>query len=39
MNMYKIKRLTDIENKLVVTGEKREGGGARWGRRLRDTSY
>ena len=30
-------RLT--ENKLVVTGEEREGGGVEWGRELRGTNY
>ena len=33
------KRLTEIENKLVVPNGKMEVGGAGWGRELRGTNY
>ena len=38
MNKKK-KRLTDIENKLVVTVGSGKWEGARWGRGLRGTNY
>ena len=39
MNECNKNRLTNIENKLVVTNGGEGKGGARWGRELRDTNY
>ena len=38
MNITKTETDSDTENKQVVTSGKRGGGGARWGRGLRDTT-